>query len=290
MRSASAGMSENFYETTKVGLSYSKYLTSLSDKELKSLDYIEVPFELLRFDSTVFQKMPQKPMILHCASLSLGGYTPPDDATREKLLHYVAQTKTPWIGEHLSYILAEKVDDNYYEAYSEEPYNIGYTVNPVMNLESVENVVSNISLHEAYFNTPIIVENSPLYFKLPASNMTQTAFINSICEHSETKLLLDLAHFYISSQNFSFDPRKEITKLPLHRVVEVHMSGVTASDGSHWDDHAAHAPEILFDLLEIVLKNVKPKAVTFEYNWTPKISWDRLEQDLSRVREMINSS
>ncbi len=281
-------MGENFFETTRVGLSYSKYLTSLSNKELKSFDYIEVPFELLSSDSSVLPKILMKPLILHCASLSLGGYTPPGDIVKEKILSYAKQTKTPWIGEHLSYILADKVDDNYYEPYSEEPYNIGYTVNPVMNLQSVENVIRNINMHEAYFNTPIIVENSPLYFKLPSSNMTQTEFINSICSNSETELLLDLAHLYISSQNFSFDPKKEITKLPLHRVVEVHMSGIAESGDQHWDDHAAHAPEILFELLEIVLKNVKPRAITFEYNWTPKISWDRLDKEFTRVREMLN--
>lgn len=282
-------MRENFFETTRIGLSYSKYLTSLTAKELDSFDYIEVPFELLSFDSSVFPRISMKPLILHCASLSLGGYTPPAAATRERIHSFMQQTNTPWLGEHLSYILADKLDDNYYEPYSEEPYNIGYTVNPVMNPQSVENVINNIRLHEAYFNTPIIVENSPLYFKLPASNMSQTEFINAICNNSDTRLLLDLAHLYISSQNFSFDPKKELEKLPLHRVVEVHMSGVTESGDVHWDDHAAHAPEILFELLDIVLQKVKPKAITFEYNWTPKIAWSKVEKEFERVREMINA-
>lgn len=281
-------MDEPFYETTRVGLSYSRYLDSLTKAQLKSFDYIEVPFELLNFDSTVLSKISAKPLILHCASLSLGGYTPPGTSTREQILNFVQLTKTPWIGEHLSYILADKLDDQFYEPYiADEPYNIGYTVNPVMNACSVENIIGNIEFHQSYFNTPIIVENSPLYFKLPASNMSQTEFIRTICNNSETKLLLDLTHLYISSQNFSFDPGKELIKFPLDRVIEVHISGVAKTDAFHWDNHATHAPEIIFELLGILLKNVKPKAITFEYNWTPDISWDQLYGELSRVKEII---
>lgn len=281
-------MHDSFYETTRVGLSYSRYLSSLSDAQLRSFDYIEVPFELLSFDGMALEKAAVKPLILHCASLSLGGYATPAEPVREKIAQYIAATRTPWVGEHLSYILAEKLDDNFYEPYSDEPYNIGYTVNPVMNRESVDNVIKNIRENERYFGTPIIIENSPLYFKLPASSMSQTEFINEICGNSDTKLLLDLAHLYISSQNFSFDPKKEIMKMPLDRVVEVHLSGVTESGHTHWDNHADHAPAILFELLDIVLKNARPKAITFEYNWTPRISWDRLDKDFYAVREMIN--
>jgi uncharacterized protein len=282
-------MDEAFYETTRVGLSYSKYLHSLTKARLKCFDYIEVPFELLKFDSSVLPKLSGKPIILHCASLSLGGYMDPGNSIKESILHFVEKTNTPWIGEHLAYITADRIDDRFYEPYiADEPYNIGYTVNPVMNAQSVDNIISNIACHQAYFNTPIIVENSPLYFSLPSSDMSQTEFINSICRNSKTKILLDLTHLYISSQNFSFDPRRELTELPLDRVVEVHVSGLAATGAQHWDNHASPVPEIIFELLEILLKNSKPKAITFEYNWTPEISWDRLEGEISRVKEMID--
>lgn len=280
-------MDEDFYESTKIGLSYSTYLNSLTQKQLKSFDYIEVPFELMNFDSAVLPKISMKPIILHCASLSLGGYTPPAEKTRERIKYFVEKTNTPWIGEHLSYILAEKLDDQFYEPYSNEPYNIGYTVNPVMNSRSVDNIINNIARNQDYFKTPLIVENSPQYFKLPGSDMSQSAFITSICKNSETKLLLDLTHLYISAQNFSFDPKMELSRLPLDRVVEVHISGLSGTGQIHWDNHATHAPEIIFELLEIVLKNANPRAITFEYNWTPDISWDKLYGEFSRVREML---
>ena len=111
-------MDDFFHETPRIGLAYSKYLTTLSEKQLADFDYIEVPYELLHFDTGLLPKLSIKPLILHCASLSLGGYTAPSELTKSQILNFVQKTRTPWIGEHLSYILADKLDDNFYEPYS----------------------------------------------------------------------------------------------------------------------------------------------------------------------------
>lgn len=282
-------MDASYFDTPRIGLAFSKYLTRISDEQLKDFDYIEVPYEALIFEKNLLASLSVKPLILHCASLSLGGYTPPDGKTLENIQFFAGATHTPWIGEHLSYILADKPDDNYYEPYSPEPYNIGYTVSPVMNQASVSNVLSNIARHEALLGVPIIIENPPLYFKVPQSDMTQTEFITSICRQSQTELLLDLTHWYISSRNFSFDPFEEIQKLPLDRVKEIHLSGVSQSAGSYWDNHAGRTPDIIFQLLELVLKRITPKAITFEYNWRPELEWFPLKTEIEMVRKMLDA-
>lgn len=282
-------MEASYFDTPRIGLAFSKYLTQISDEQLKDFDYIEVPYEALHFEKDLLSRLLVKPLILHCASLSLGGYTPPDDKTLETIKYFTEATGTPWIGEHLSYILADKPDNNHYEPYSHEPYNIGYTVSPVMNQYSVANVIANIKRHEAYFDVPVIIENPPLYFKVPESDMTQSEFINSICLQSRTELLLDLTHWYISSRNFSFDPFDEIQKLPLHRVKEIHLSGVSQSADSYWDNHAGRTPDIVFQLLERVLKTITPKAITFEYNWRPELEWAPLKKEIEMVRKMLDA-
>jgi uncharacterized protein (UPF0276 family) len=275
-------------ETVKTGLAYNAYIDSLHEDQLKDFDYIEIPFELLQYDEKVFDRVNKKPLILHCASLSLAGYAEPSDKVKSALGKWVKETNTPWLGEHLSYILAEKLDDNLYEEYAPgEPYNIGYTVGPVMNTESVDHVISNIQRYEKQLGTPLIVENSPLYFKTPGSTLSQVEYIQAICSNSPVELLLDLTHFYISSQNFSFDPLKALEKLPLSRVREIHVSGVSSADGLSWDNHAGKAPDIIFKLLEIVLKNCQPSAITLEYNWASVFPWDTLKGELDKVKETV---
>ena len=63
------------------------------------------------------------------------------------------------------------------------------------------------------------------------------------------------------------DALKEIERLPLERVVEIHVSGYNEQEGVVWDDHAAPAPPLVFDLLERVAARARPKALTLEYNW-----------------------
>jgi uncharacterized protein (UPF0276 family) len=275
-------------ETVKTGLAYNAYIDSLHEEQLKDFDYIEVPFELLHYDEKVFERINKKPLILHCASLSLAGYAEPSDKIKSALGRWIKETKTPWLGEHLSFILAEKLDDNLYEEYAPgEPYNIGYTVGPVMNTESVDHVIHNIYRYEKQFGVPLIVENSPLYFKAPGSTLSQVEYIQAICQNSPAELLLDLTHFYISSQNFSFDPLKVLEKLPLSRVREIHVSGVSSAGGLSWDNHASKAPEIIFRLLEMVLKNSQPSAITLEYNWASTFPWDTLKGELDKVKESV---
>ncbi|MHA4811751.1 multinuclear nonheme iron-dependent oxidase [Flavitalea flava] len=273
----------------RVGIAYNHYLDALQDSQMEGFDYIEVPFELLNFDGKLIHTLNKKPLVLHCASLSLAGYTAADERTKTQLAHYIKETRTPWLGEHIAFITGDRIDDNYYEAYAEgEPYNIGYTVSSVMNKESVDNIINNARINEEYFQIPIIMENSPLYFSLPGSTMNQTEFLSTICRNSETELLLDLTHWYISSKNFSFDAKKELTRLPLDRVVEVHISGVSFDGESHWDNHAEKAPAIIFELLEILLKHTRPQAITLEYNWHSNFPLSVLQEELTKVKTTIS--
>src|SRR5947208_8921846 len=152
-----------------------------------------------------------------------------------------------------------------------------------MNEATVERVVRNAERCSASFGLPLWLENSPLYFHLPTSNMSQVEFIREICERTSVGLLLDLAHFYISSRTIGFDPIEEINKLPLERVVEVHISGVDVQGDSAWDDHARPAPPIVYQLLAQVCRRVPVRAVTLEYNWSRRFPETLLLEELART-------
>lgn len=278
----------DFSNATQVGVACNSYLYSLPPEQMDLFDYIEVPFELLCHDPTVFTKINHKPLILHCASLSLGGYVKPEKKTLDQIQDAISITRTPWLGEHLSFITSEKLDEKFYESYAPgEPYNIGYTVSPVMNHSSAKHIIENINECSEALGIPIILENPPAYFTLPGSTLSQLDFINIICSESSTNLLLDLAHLYITAQNFDFDPIKALDRLPLSRVKEVHISGVNEDSNMFWDNHANNAPDIIFEMLEIVLKNVQPHAITLEYNWSSNFPWRVLETELNKTRQVL---
>jgi uncharacterized protein len=278
-----------FEHQPRVGIAYSSYVPSLLRTHPDAIDYIEIPYELLRHDPSVREVCASKPVVLHCSSLSIAGSVLPSEQTISGVQHWIASTQTPWLGEHLSFIVAEREEAGEFaeEHYPGEPYNIGYTVSPPMNESSMQLVLRSIEHYQKHFDVPLLLENAPIYFVSPGSTMTQLEFIRELCGKAPVHSLLDLAHFYITSQTLGFDPCAEILSFPLDRVVEVHISGVDVDNGMHWDNHADRAPDIIFELLSIVLSRAHVKAITLEYNWSARFPITVLLDEIQRARSTI---
>jgi uncharacterized protein (UPF0276 family) len=280
------------HEPPAIGLAYSNATPAFVQKHHDAIDYIEVPFELLCHDPSVISIEDFKPVLLHCASLSIAGSVFPTTNTLESIRTWIQRTQTPWLGEHLSFITAIRgqMDGPADEYAPGEPYNIGYTVCPAFNAESVKQVCLMIEFCQAQIQVPILLENSPVYFRTPGSTMSQVEFISEICARSTANLLLDLAHFYITSCTQDFDPYEQLMALPLERVVEVHLSGVDVQAGGHWDNHAGRTPDIEFSLLSLALTRSLARAVTLEYNWSSAFPTGVLLDEIDRTRAVIATS
>lgn len=282
---------------TAVGLSYCGYIPDLIEKNPSIVDFIEIPFEMLLHNHRALEAVGGKPVILHCASLSMAGNVPISDELQDKLTSLVEATKTPWIGEHLAYVRAQAPENepSMAEAVIVDPqtgaYNVGYTVSPQYSPAMLDRIVAAVSAAEDKFGLPVLLENGPLYFSMPGSTMTQSEFISELCNRRpETKLLLDLSHLEITAQNSGKDVFDLLGQLPLSSVVEVHLSGHSEQEGTFWDDHAQRAPKILFELLAELMKLARPKAITLEYNWDSNFPMDGLKEDVIRTKEIVGRS
>ena len=269
--------------TTAVGLAYSPSVAGFVADNPGLVDYVEIPFEQLRHTPAVASIQEKLPVILHCASMSVAGFVPPGDATLDAIDREAKRTRTPWIGEHLAFISAESLDQ---EEKARETA-LTYTVCPQMSEETVARVAKNVATLQPRFHAPLILENSPQYFDVPGSTMPMVDFIREVFARCEIGLLLDLTHFLITMLNTGADARKEIDRLPLERVVEIHISGLNQQSGIVWDDHATPAPAPVFELLERVLERVQPQALTLEYNWSPNFPTTILRTQLERVHQML---
>ena len=104
------------------------------------------------------------------------------------------------------------------------------------------------------------VENNVAYFTLGAP-LEEPGFLRRVLSAPRTHLLLDLHNLHTMAVNFGFDPDEYLAGLPLDRVIEIHMSGGSYSDGA-WlpsgrvlrlDSHAGAVPEEVFGLLDRAL-------------------------------------
>lgn len=272
------------YSGAQIGLAYGPGVAEFFDGYGTAIDYIEVPFELLRHSPGLTTQLQEiAPVYLHCASLSLAGFIEPAAGTVGAIAAMASALRTPWIGEHLAFLSAATLEDP-----ASKPANtLTYTICPQLSMAVVERVAANIAALQPQLPAPLILENPPQYFTVPGSTMSMSEFVASVLERSQAGLLLDLTHFLITSLNMGSDPVMELERLPLERVVEVHISGLSRQSGVYWDDHSLLAPPAVFDLLERTLKRARPRALTFEYNWAPRLPLQQVLAQLNDVRELM---
>jgi uncharacterized protein len=267
-----------------VGMAYSPAAAQLARLREGLVDYLEIPFEQLRHVPALAAVQEEIPLMLHCASLSMAGFVDPDPALVGAVADEAKRVRAPWISEHLAFITAEPFDGGAGEA---RPTELTYTLCPQLSEEVLRRVADNLDAVAPRLPVPLILENPPQYFEVPGSTMTMVEFIGALVERTGVALLLDLSHFAITASNMGFDPARELDRLPLETVVEVHMSGHSLQSGVMWDDHATAAPDSSFALLEQLLKRTRPRAITFEYNWGDGFPPALVESHIERARAML---
>jgi uncharacterized protein (UPF0276 family) len=136
----------------------------------------------------------------------------------------------------------------------------------------------------------VLVENMPRWTRHRPAYVVDPAFVAGVVEEAGCGLLLDLAHARVAA-HFQGEPVHDyLTRLPLDRLVEIHVSGPrplpdSKGAGGGWL-FDAHEPmqEVDYGLLAWVLERTRPRAVTLEY------SKDRaqLKMQLHRLRALLD--
>jgi uncharacterized protein len=267
---------------TRLGLAYGGGVPAFIAANPGLIDYLELPFEQLLHSPALAALQDTTPFILHCASLSIAGFLPPGEATVAAIAREAERTQTPWIGEHLAFVSADGLTEQH-----DPPTALTYTVCPQLSEETVARVADNLAALAPRMPAPLILENSPQYFAVPGSTMGMVEFIRAVAARAEVGLLLDVTHFLITAINTGVDPLAELDRMPLERVVEIHVSGLSQQAGVAWDDHAAPASAQVFELLARALTRARPRAVTLEYNWSPTFPPAILRSHVQRTRELL---
>ncbi len=269
-----------------IGVAYGQIATSLLERHGDCFDYVEVAFEQIRRYPPALEIADAKPVLLHCSSMSVAGFVPPTTATLDAISDIATATRTPWIGEHLAFLSADALGD---DPDVTMPTELTYTVCPQLSEQTIERVGVNLDRLRERFRVQIILENSPQYFGVPGSTMAMPSFIAEVSHRWNVDLLLDITHFLITTSNMGLDPIDSARQLPLDRVVEVHLSGMSMQSGRWWDDHAVLIPDAAFEFLAAIADRVRPKAVTFEYNWATALPEQIVIDQLIRVRNLLES-
>jgi uncharacterized protein len=200
------------------------------------------------------------PVVVHGVELSIGSAHGLNNAYLKMLDRFQEEWAFVWHSEHLGFQTIAGDDDATLE--------IGVPLPMPATVEAVELVAERSTNIQQRYGVPFLLENPAHYFRdLPTDPEigNEAGFLQAIAKNSGCYLLLDLHNLYCNAVNLHFDAREVINRLPLDRVIEIHVAGGSWRDGFWMDAHDGRVPEPVWKLLDYVLP-IAPKVggVVFE--------------------------
>lgn len=261
---------------TSVGLGYRASLANWLAAEPARAPCVEITAEHFydaHTEPMLHELAKRHTLCVHGLGLSLGTPGPIDREQLERY-HRVVQLADPaWISEHISYTRAGDVD-------------LGH-LNPVpMNATYLDVLVDHAKELADACAKPVILENIACQ-RQPQGAMSETDFINVLCDRAGCGLLLDVTNLYINSRNQGYDPGDWLDAINLDRIVQIHIVGYVERDGVLHDSHSAAIQDEVLELLRVVVDRSPVRAVTLERDDEPA-DIGEIERELERVRGALN--
>ena len=283
-----------------MGLAYQAPLAPLLAAAGAELDYVEVVPDILWTDlgqgaearyiddtagrSALERACRGRPVVAHGIGLSIGSAGVFDAAHVEQVERWRRRLGFPWHSDHLAFHLAEHDD---------RLMNVGITLPLPRDRESIELLVPRIREVQQRVPVPFLLENNVYYFDIPACEMDEATFLNTLCRESGCGLVLDLHNVYTNARNHGFDASALLAELELGHVGEIHVAGGMELDGFYLDAHSDTIPDPVWALLEWTLPRCPNLGgVTFELfgSWFDSVGDARVTADLRRLRALSTSA
>lgn len=227
-----------------------------------------------RFRYRLDQARERYPLATHGLTLGFGATAAADPSYVTALRRFLREIRTPFHSEHLCFCGSD-----------------GAMLHDLLPLpfsaEAVDNASHRIQELRSQLELPLALENIS-YYAHPggAPEMDEAEFIQQVVKAADAHLLLDVNNVWVNSQNHGFDPRAFIDRLPLSRVIQIHVAGPTIRpDGLIIDTHGEAVRDECYELLEYTLRKTGPRPVLLErdQNFPP---FAVLSAEITRLAEI----
>jgi uncharacterized protein (UPF0276 family) len=219
-------------------------------------------------------------VVVHGVELSIGTAGGWNEGYLDLLDRFAARRSFPWHSEHLGFLFSR---DGNRIRHAGVPLPLPFT------REAVDLVAPRIHTITSRFGVPFLVENAAFYLPdLPADpGWDEAVFVTEVVERGDCGLLLDLFNLWVNACNHEFDFGPTLERLPLERVIEIHVAGGDEVDGFLLDSHSAAVPEPVWEAVEWVVPRAPNLAgIVFEVLEThlDRLGIAGLRDQLARAR------
>lgn len=191
-------------------------------------------------------------IITHGLMMSLGGSDPFDDEYFAQLRGFLDRHQAPWHSDHLCW---SGLDGALLHDLLPVPFTS----------RAAKRVAERVIEARDRLGRPMAVENISWYLHAGAPHKDEPDFVTEVLERADCQLMLDVNNVFVNASNHGFDPFEWLKKIPLERVIQLHIAGHEL-----WDDtlivdtHGAEAKPEVHDMLAWVIERVGPKPVVLE--------------------------
>ncbi len=234
-----------------VGLGYRSAIRKEIVQHVRELGFLEVVTDsFLANERGLLALSTLVPVVPHSLNLSVGSRV--DPAYLAEVARVVSVVKPPWHTDHLAFT-------------KEGGISIGHLAPVPYTEESLEVVVENVKRVQDAIGVPFGLENITMPFYWPTNTMEEHAFLGEVVRRTGCLLLLDLENVRVNAANHGRGGRSFIDKLPVERVVQLHLAGgVRGESGLEHDTHSAPVSEETWSLLEYFCELADPPGVLLE--------------------------
>ncbi len=252
-----------------VGINFHHHFAGDILRNIDQIDFIEVfteKFFIKENDETLSKILENIPLVLHGLDLSIGSTGPLKIEYLDNLRSLLAGINFEWFSDHISLT-------------HENNFEVGHLMPVQFSEENVSKISIKAKEVASLTDRPFLLENITYYYPIPGQSMAEESFISSILESADCGMLLDVNNLYINSKNHGYDPIKFLSKIPVDRVVEIHIAGGSFKHGMLVDTHANSVSTEVWDLFDEVCNRVPFNGVIIERD----SNLDRLEDLIDEV-------
>ena len=211
--------------------------------------------------------------VTHGVCLSLAGAGRIDEEYLRFLRNVVEVCDSEYYSEHLAVTHVPGLDSN-------------HLCPPLINEDSLRVCVRNVMQTQDEIGVPLAIENITYTVSTAADELAGASFLADLVTETDSLILLDVANLYINSRNHGFDAMDYLERLPLEKVVHIHLAGGLTRHGLLLDTHSEIIGEEVWDLAREVARMCRPRTVIVEHDSNfPEI--DALIDEVTRGREIF---
>lgn len=242
--------------TLGIGLGLRKELAQETLSSSASIDFLElVPENYMQLGGRAQTRLARAkdnfPLVTHGVNLSIGSTDELSEEYLSALAKFLEVIDAPWWSDHLCFT-------SFSGAYMHDLLPLP------LSREALRHVVERAKRAQEIVGRPMLLENISYYMDMPGSEMDEADFLSEVLERADIGLLLDVNNVYVNSINHNFDPYKYLDRLPLDRVVQIHIAGHSHGEEMIIDTHGAAVIEPVYELLTYVLRQTEVKAILLE--------------------------